>query len=252
MTFSFLSKRKIIFAILFTALISPTTALAIPVTKPNVPLTVSVEFNENVGFRPDCPSQFGGTATGTGKGTHLGKVSFTATDCITPIDYHFSFEGEFILTAANGDELSGIYGGLFIPVDGGPIYRLSEATMEITGGTGRFTEATGSGELTGREDLATGNGNFEVDGTISNLGRGQSSKGPVRLRGVASGGPAFVDDSVAMFRDFASVDSLENAARQPASLLASRNLTAVPAPGVLILLATGLTALRFAQHRKKC
>ena len=252
MTFSFLSKHRVIFATLLTVLISPATALAIPMTSPNVPLNVSVLFKEKVGFRPDCPSQFGGTANGIGAGTHLGVFSFMATDCITPIDFYFSFEGDFLLTAINGDELSGIYGGLFIPVNGGPVHRLEDATMEITGGTGRFAQATGGGTLTGGEHLNTGIGVFQVDGTISNIGRGRSRMGPIRLQAMASGGPTVPNDFVAMFRDFATVESLGNAGRQPAALIASSGLLAVPEPGLLVLLATGLAALRFAQHREKC
>lgn len=163
MIFPRFSKRNVISAILLTAMISPASILA----GQDRPLKIRLAIHEQVGFSPDCPSQFGGTTTGTGKGTHLGKLSFNAIDCITPMEDHFTFAGEFTIVAANGDKLAGNYGGSFIPINTGPVYRLSDATFEITGGTGRFAQATGSGELTGTENVTTGNGTFKADGTIS-------------------------------------------------------------------------------------
>ncbi|EAR22472.1 hypothetical protein [Nitrococcus mobilis] len=163
MVFPRFSKRTVISAILLTALALPASILA----GQDRPLKIRLEVHEQVGFTPDCPSQFGGTTTGTGKGTHLGKLSFNATDCITPVEDHFTFAGEFTIVAANGDQLVGNYGGSFIPINTGPVYSLSDATFEITGGTGRFTQATGSGELRGTQSTKTGKGTFKADGTIS-------------------------------------------------------------------------------------
>ena len=163
MTFPKFSKRKAISTILLTAMISPANALAAQ----DEPFKVSLVTREQVRFKPDCPTQFGGTTTGTGEGTHLGRTSFTATDCITPLEDHFTFEGEFTVTASNGDKLTGNYGGSFVPVNGGPTYNLSDATFEITGGTGRFAQATGSGEMQGKQNTKTGKGILKAEGTIS-------------------------------------------------------------------------------------
>lgn len=156
-------KYNIIFAIFLAAMILPASILA----GENKPLKISLVTQEQVGFSPDCPSKFGGTTTGTGKSTHLGKVSFTATDCIISMEDHFTFKGEFIVVAANGDKLTGNYGGSFVPVNNGPMYRLSDATFEITGGTGRFTQAKGSAELQGKQNTKTGKGTLEAKGAIS-------------------------------------------------------------------------------------
>jgi hypothetical protein len=80
---------------------------------------------------------------------------------------HFTFKGEFTMVAANGDKVTGNYGGSFVPIGAGPTYRLSDGTFEITGGTGRFAQATGSGELQGKQDTTTGAGTLKADGTIS-------------------------------------------------------------------------------------
>ena len=122
--------RNIISAILPAILMLPTMLLADAASKP---LKVSVETREQPGFRPDCPSKFGGTTMGTGKSTHMGKVSLKTDDCITPMEDHFIFEGVFTLTAANGDTVTGGYKGAFVPADAGSSrYSLSGAIPQRT------------------------------------------------------------------------------------------------------------------------
>ncbi|WP_213539737.1 hypothetical protein [Nitrosospira sp. NRS527] len=157
-------KRTITSVIAVAGLTLPLIALAGPT---NVPLKISVVTQEKTGLNPDCPSRFGGTTTGTGKSTHMGKVSIAASDCITPMDNHYAFIGKLTITTANGDKLSGDYSGSLIPTDTIPVYSFSNATFQITGGTGRFSEANGSVELQGSQDIKTGNGKMEADGTIS-------------------------------------------------------------------------------------
>jgi hypothetical protein len=156
--------RNIISAILPAILMLPAVLLADATSRP---LKASVETHEQPGFRADCPSKFGGTTTGTGKSTHMGKVSLKADDCITPMEDHFIFEGAFTLTAANGDTVTGRYKGAFVPADDQSRYSLSDAKFEITGGTGRFRGAKGIAKLKGDQDIATGKGKIEVDGTVS-------------------------------------------------------------------------------------
>jgi len=156
--------RNVISAILLAIPMLPAVALADAASRP---LKASVETHEQPGFKPDCPSKFGGTTTGAGKSTHMGKVSLKADDCITPMEDHFIFEGTFTLTAANGDAVTGSYKGAFVPADDGSRYSLSDAKFEIIGGTGRFRGAKGIAELKGDQDIATGKGKIEIDGTVS-------------------------------------------------------------------------------------
>jgi hypothetical protein len=157
-------KHKFISAFLTLVILAPAVAWSGP---KNVPLKVSLVTLEQVGYKPTCPSKFGGTLTGTGKSTHMGKVTILANDCITPLENHFTFKGTFELTAANGDKLTGDYSGSFIPVNSGPMYSLSDAVLQITGGTGRFSKATGTAELEGTQNILTGKGKMEANGTIS-------------------------------------------------------------------------------------
>jgi hypothetical protein len=73
---------------------------------------------------------------GSGRALHMGRITTTISSCAIPGQR--IYDAEFVLTAANGDEL----------------YLLaSEATGEtidyvVTGGTGRFENARGSGQAT--------------------------------------------------------------------------------------------------------
>ena len=135
----------------------------------NNPKTIkfSLGTQEQVGYAPSCPSQFGGTITGSGKGTHLGVISLLAKDCITPMQNYFISIGNLTITAANGDTISGHYSGSFIPTDNPSIYMYDNFTMQITGGTGRFTGAAGSGTLEGTSNIITGQGVIESTMSIS-------------------------------------------------------------------------------------
>jgi hypothetical protein len=130
-------------------------------------LKISVVTQEKSGLNPDCPSGYGGTTTGTGKSSHMGKISIAANDCITLGDNHYEFIGKLTITAANGDKLSGDYSGSLVPTDAVLVYSFSNATFQITGGTGRFSKASGSVELQGNQDIKTGKGKMEADGTVS-------------------------------------------------------------------------------------
>ena len=114
-----------------------------------------------------CASQFGGTIMGFGTSAPLGKVSFLASDCITPSGSSFTFsDGRFMITTMTGELLFASYNGQFVPTGDGTKYVFSNASFSITGGTGRYTKATGSGTLGGGEDMATGQGTIQLTGRI--------------------------------------------------------------------------------------
>lgn len=182
-------KIKVIMIIL-TVISAPLSAIAGPARKHNVinisgpptipsqPIVTPIQDNsktkeikfslgtqEQVGYTPTCPSQFGGTVSGSGKGTHLGVISLSGSDCIIPMQNYFISNGNLTITAANGDKLTGTYSGSFIPTDNPSIYMYDDFTIQITGGTGRFAGAAGSGTLEGTSNVKTGQG--VVEGTMS-------------------------------------------------------------------------------------
>ncbi|MFN2440301.1 MAG: hypothetical protein ABR503_13950 [Chitinophagaceae bacterium] len=104
--------------------------------------------------------------TGTGTATHLGASSFVAesTIYITPRPPFISI-GTVIFTAANGDQLFANHTATSTPVAGAPNNVIVNYT--ITGGTGRFEDASGS--LVGRPVIQPGSttGTTAIEGNIN-------------------------------------------------------------------------------------
>jgi hypothetical protein len=81
------------------------------------------------------------------------------------------YTGTFDWFAANGDEIYGTFEGYLCPTETPGVYDNHE-TAEITGGTGRFANATGHFELGGQLDFTTNPPSFVLpwQGVISSLG----------------------------------------------------------------------------------
>jgi hypothetical protein len=87
---------------------------------------------------PDCPVQPGLVRnTGQGTATHLGRFTAEFNHCAATPELP-DFHGELVWTTANGDQIFGTYRGALAPD--------LPLRSTITGGTGRFLNATG--ELT--------------------------------------------------------------------------------------------------------
>lgn len=104
---------------------------------------------------------------GTGNATHLGSLTTHQSHCVAPPSLGLT-DGVFTLTAANGDELRGIYVAELLPLEP-PLFTI-DGEFTFTGGTGRFAGATGGGDASGVQDLATGDATVLLEGTISSVG----------------------------------------------------------------------------------
>lgn len=147
------------------ALLAP----AVHAERPAVPFKASLNTEETLGFNPvACPTAFlQGTTVGTGNASHMGSVTLRSTDCVVQVDGQITFtDGRLVLTAANGDQLSASYSGMLLPSAEPPVYSLS-GSYTVTGGTGRFKGATGSGSLQGSSNIVTGLGSYTATGFIS-------------------------------------------------------------------------------------
>jgi len=134
----------------------------------NMPIEINGVLTEIPGPSLRCPSKFGGTIIGRGEGALTGPVAFIANDCITPSGTSFTFSaGKMIVLTVAGDQIFADYSGQFVPTGVGSNFVFSNATFQVTGGTGKFSKASGGGNLTGGEDMATGQGTIKLKGNIS-------------------------------------------------------------------------------------
>jgi hypothetical protein len=114
-----------------------------------------------------CASNFGGTILGFGASSAIGKVTFLASDCITPNGTTYTFsDGKFLITTLTGELIFANYSGQFVPTGEGTKFVFSGATFQVTGGTGRYARASGGGDMTGGEDMTTGQGTIQLSGRI--------------------------------------------------------------------------------------
>jgi hypothetical protein len=92
---------------------------------------------------------------GTGRVTHMGKVSWTSEHCFQKNGFMFG-DANLVITAANGDQLFATYNGWMTGLT------TFAENMTILGGTGRFVGAQGSAFESGW--FNPGTGYLEIDG----------------------------------------------------------------------------------------
>ena len=107
---------------------------------------------------------------GEGQLTHLGHFTFVSPHTSGLLD--FSIEGTQNFTAANGDELYADIAGQLEPVvaEDGRVLLVGTVNGTITGGTGRFENATGTYEFHIVFDTTTAASTGEFGGEISFAG----------------------------------------------------------------------------------
>src|SRR5205823_7288263 len=86
------------------------------------------------------------TIVGSGNATELGRFTDAQHHCIYANSLIFD-KGQFVFTAADGDLLVGSYYGDLVPADNTGVLFEVQGHWVISGGTGRFANATGSPHL---------------------------------------------------------------------------------------------------------
>ena len=113
-----------------------------------------------------------------GNANQLGAFTGSAEFFIRPCEpdpglceNNIPYTGTFDWFAANGDEIYGTFEGYLCPTETPGVYDNHE-TAEVTGGTGRFANATGHFALGGQVDFTTDPPSFVApwEGTISSVG----------------------------------------------------------------------------------
>jgi len=107
-------------------------------------------------------------------GAFTGTAEFFPRPCAPDPDLcenNIPYTGTFDWFAANGDEIYGTFEGYLCPTGTSGVYDNHE-TAEVTGGTGRFANATGHFELGGQLDFTTTPPSFVLpwEGVISSVG----------------------------------------------------------------------------------
>jgi hypothetical protein len=158
-------------SILSLSLASPVKSAAL-----SVPFKAQINAYDQVGTDAVCPASppsppLASTILGTGVGTHLGRFTANMHDCFTLAGaglYVFQ-NGLFTLTAADGSELHGTYSGQLVatPTTNQDAVFDLHGTYEITGGTKRFQNASGSGLMAGKDNILTGQVTVALTGTIN-------------------------------------------------------------------------------------
>ena len=127
------------------------------------------------GYGEDFTRRF----TGEGNYSHLGSMTIVieSDECFVNLDdMTLGVIGRMTITAANGDQLQGTWGGkMYAPnPDGGVLWDFYAYTgvhpVEITGGTGRFEGASGYVGGGGTFDYGTLTGTYWIDGMLSSVG----------------------------------------------------------------------------------
>lgn len=123
------------------------------------PFRASLEGFANPAQTNDCTII--NDEVGTGQALHAGAITLETTEtvnlCAGPDGAKVT--GEFVLTAANGDQIFGVYETIAILATEVTAF----GNYTITGGTGRFADATGQGVISAVGSLAPP---FEVTGSM--------------------------------------------------------------------------------------
>ena len=130
-------------AAVVTLLVTAVAVQASPASRPFKGLmTGTATFVADTG----CPLGLRTNTAATGTAAHLGAFTYASSHCSG-----FTFAGEQTIVSANGDKLFADYESVgppvFPPSEVGTVYDVPTA-FTITGGTGRFADATGSGAMT--------------------------------------------------------------------------------------------------------
>jgi hypothetical protein len=145
------------------------TALALSAITANASETLPFRLGDEGTITFTSPST--AITAGTGHATHLGRITsegnLTIVGEASCVDNEvgFSVEMQDTFTAANGDILTTAITMQLCPIAPG-IYH-GVGTYIVTGGTGRFANATGSGVFDGTGNFNTGTIICALNGTIS-------------------------------------------------------------------------------------
>jgi len=164
-TFPITFKRTALLALALAAL-----ALAPSVTQAGDQVPFRAIWDAQIEITPLSPPLVAVSGSGEGRATHLGRMT---AQSIAEVVNLATGEGaaSYRFTAANGDEVLVNFVFTAIPISATAFS--IQGVWQVTGGTGRFDGASGSGTYEGQVEFtgpASALGQFELEGTISSPG----------------------------------------------------------------------------------
>ena len=99
-----------------------------------------------------------------GKSSQLGRFTAEGSHVLNPVD--FTFAGEAVWTAANGDELWVTFSGQLFPSDDPDFPFGVVGFLDVDGGTGRFAKARGRAAMSGGFTGVPGDFYLDFQGTL--------------------------------------------------------------------------------------
>jgi hypothetical protein len=112
----------------------------------------------------DDPCVMRNDETAQGNASHMGQITWESVEFVNfcTVQGGVAVTGSFVITAANGDQLFGTYETIGFPDVNGNL--IIHGDYWFDGGTGRFEDATGSGDIDAEASLAPG---FPFDGRLT-------------------------------------------------------------------------------------
>ena len=133
-------------------------------TAPQTPFKGRLSGSWTLNFDPPPSPFFTVVFDGTGNGTQLGRFVFHTVHRVNTADGTAAGSYEFI--SANGDTLTGDFSGASGPTETPNVFAIVE-TVTITGGSGRFANASGHFVIQRLVDFTTSTSDGTFDGDIS-------------------------------------------------------------------------------------
>jgi hypothetical protein len=154
---------------MIASLLALTAALAMPARQATAQHAVPFRGTYATTFTlapGPAPGVFELQFNAVGHANHLGHSGGPSTHLLNALVNPNTQVGTSTFFAANGDRLDTTYSGIAAPPGPNGVIQFS-GTLTITGGTGRFRNATGSAAVVGTANVGTGTGQFTFSGTIS-------------------------------------------------------------------------------------